>query len=283
MQNTISKIKNELNYFYNKNEINSLISIIIEFVTGMNNTQRLIRTDYVFNDEQKKQTDLIIERLKKHEPIQYIIGKTLFYDLNFHVNKSVLIPRPETEELVDWILTDNKHQKNKLEIMDIGTGSGCVAISLAQKIKMSHVTAIDISESALEIARKNAKLNDISNISFVNTDILNEKTLKFETTFDIIVSNPPYVTIQEFETMPQNVKKHEPHLALFVENKTPLIFYEAIAHLGKKYLKSGGALYFEINEKFGNEMIQMLHTLNYHDITLKKDINNKDRMIRAFL
>lgn len=283
MQNAISKIKNELNNFYCNNEINSLISIIIEFITGMNNTRRLLTPDYKFDESQNNQLHSILNRLQKYEPIQYIIGSTFFYDLHFNVNKDVLIPRPETEELVDWIINDFKKSTSELKIIDIGTGSGCIAISLAKSLSNSLVTGIDISADAINVARENAKLNKLENIDFIVGNILNHETLDFKSKLDIIVSNPPYITHSEFNLMPDNVKKHEPHIALFVENQTPLLFYSAIALFGKKNLKKGGTIYFEINERFGNETENLLQALNYSGITLKKDINNKDRMIKAEL
>jgi release factor glutamine methyltransferase len=221
-----------------------------------------------------------LSKLKKEIPIQYILGETEFFDLKFKVNNKVLIPRPETEELIEWVLKNSKlkTQNSKLNILDIGTGSGCIAISLAKNLPNAEVYAIDISSEAIKIAQKNAEINKVS-VNFIETDILKIEELQY--TFDIIVSNPPYVRELEKEKMHQNVLANEPHLALFVENDNPLLFYDKIADLAKSYLTKNGNLYFEINQYLGKETVDLLKSKGFNTIELKKDLFDVDRMIKA--
>lgn len=277
----IKTIKSELKNLYNDNEINVLINDIVEFVSGLTKTQRLINTEYKFTEEQVNEVQQILERLKKNEPIQYVLGKTFFYDLEFDVTPDVLIPRPETEELVDWIIKEHMHREPR--IIDVGTGSGCIAISLAKNIQKGRVEAVDISEAAIKVASRNALKNKVENIQFRQVDILGYVPPSFDGKYDIIVSNPPYVTEGEKELMEANVLEYEPENAIFVNNPDALLFYKAIAEFGKSYLKPNGRLYFEINEKFGQEISEHLSSLGYKSIVLKKDINEKDRMIMAHL
>jgi release factor glutamine methyltransferase len=226
-----------------------------------------------------------LEDLKKEIPIQYILGETEFFGLPFKVNSNVLIPRPETEELVDWIIDTQKTNLNsdKLHILDIGTGSGCIAISLAKKLDHAKVYALDVSHEALDVAKRNATLNNVS-IEFINANILNSETWNTEfqnLKFDIIVSNPPYVRALEKEQMKPNVVNYEPHIALFVENEDPLIFYRAIIEYAVDNLTVNGHLFFEINEYLGNQMLQLLNSFNFKAIELKQDIFKKDRMIKG--
>ena len=211
--------------------------------------------------------------------MQYILGTTSFYDLEFEVNNDVLIPRPETEELVAWILSNIEITKsaNKLKILDIGTGSGCIAISLAKNISNSEVFAIDVSEKALAVAQKNASTNEVK-VIFIEENILNTESL--HQTFDVIVSNPPYVRNLEKQEIHKNVLDYEPHLALFVEDDDDaLLFYRKIAHLAQKNLSENGQLYFEINQYLGKQMIELLQEKGFKNIELKKDIYGNDRMI----
>ncbi|MDY8138278.1 peptide chain release factor N(5)-glutamine methyltransferase [Aquimarina sp. 2201CG5-10] len=217
-------------------------------------------------------------RLETQEPIQYILGHEEFYGARFIVNQHVLIPRPETEELVNWIIKDYAKTKTTLKILDIGTGSGCIAISLAKKIPNSKVYAIDVSEEALKVAKQNASLNKVD-IQFIKADILEENDLKEE--FEIIVSNPPYVRELEKQEIKPNVLDHEPHQALFVEDGDPLVFYEKIASLAKKNLKNNGVLYFEINQYLGEATKNMIRDMGFASVVLRKDIYQNDRMIKA--
>lgn len=224
-----------------------------------------------------------ILRLKIHEPIQYIIGETEFYGLPFKVNKHTLIPRPETEELVEWIYSEFSNQQstiNNQQFLDIGTGSGCIAISLAKYLPNSKVSALDISEEALKIARENAETNKVE-VDFFQKDILAAETLPKK--YDVIISNPPYVRELEKKQMQQNVLKHEPESALYVGNEDPLLFYRTISHLAKKHLNPEGKLFFEINEYLADELTALLEDEGFKNIQVKKDIFGKDRMIKCSL
>ena len=218
----------------------------------------------------------ILNGLKAQKPIQYLLGEAFFYGAVFKVNEAVLIPRPETEELVDWILEEKAQGQ---VVVDFGTGTGCIAISLKKHLKDASVTAVDISEEAIRTASENALINQ-TEVSFIHADIL---TFQSETKFDIIVSNPPYITEKERAEMHQNVLAHEPHLALFVTDERPLLFYEAVADFALRNLKENGSLFFEINEYLSQETIQMLKDKSFVFIELRKDMQGKDRMIRARL
>jgi release factor glutamine methyltransferase len=222
----------------------------------------------------------IITELKNQKPIQYILGETFFYGLRFEVNQNTLIPRPETEELVEWIISENKksQQSSNLKVLDIGTGSGCIAISLAKNLPNAKVSALDISEEALNVAKNNAEFNQVT-IDFILADVLAIE--KLPDTFDVIVSNPPYVRESEKDLMQQNVLSNEPHIALFVENENPLLFYDKIAELAKNHLTENGVLYFEINQYLGEETVDLLKTKGFKNIELKKDIYGVDRMVKC--
>ena len=224
-----------------------------------------------------------IVKLQQHTPVQYVIGKANFYDLELFVDNNVLIPRQETEELVNWMINDVKIlpvKPNELNILDIGTGSGCIAIALKKNITFADITAIDLSENALNVAKINATTYNTP-INFINFDILSENNPSFNQKFDIIVSNPPYITEYEKKYMNKNVLNFEPHQALFVENEEPLLFYDAIIKFSLTNLKAKGKLYFEINEKYGKEIVNTLKKHHFKHIILKKDLNHKDRMISA--
>lgn len=280
IKDTITFLKDSLKIYYNANEINSFIKIIFEdifnipYITVISEPNKQLHTKHV------KELNNIIIRLKKNKPIQYIVGFTYFYDLKFFVNKNVLIPRPETEELVNLIISLFKEKKQKLNILDIGTGSGCIAVSLAKNIENSTVTAADIDENALIIAKKNAKVNS-TYIKTLKMDILSEYNNTLTEKFDIIVSNPPYVRLSEKKLMQKNVLNYEPEKALFVSDNNPLIFYDRIAEFSLKNLKSGGALFFEINENLGNETVNILKEKGFQNITIFKDINKKNRIISS--
>ena len=220
------------------------------------------------------------------KPIQYILGETYFYGLPFKVNPSVLIPRPETEELVDWILSvcrseqiENRQSSIK-NLIDIGTGSGCIAISLKKNLPKGEVFALDIAKDTLATAQQNAILNDVD-VNFIQDDILNSQISHLTTQFSLIVSNPPYVKEDERPAMNNNVLANEPHRALFVTNENPLIFYDAIADFALQYLEKNGILFFEINEYLGEQTMQLLKDKNFINIELRKDMQGKDRMIKA--
>jgi release factor glutamine methyltransferase len=279
MQATIELIRSELQGLYPDTEIRSFTKLLISKLTGFSNTEIILNKNTIFSAEQRKILDSFIEKLKIHMPIQYILGKTEFYGLEFIVNQSVLIPRPETEELVEWIL-NSIHDNSNLKLLDIGTGSGCIAIGLKNNLTQSQVTAFDISEDALLIAQKNAELNNLK-INFEQVDIL--KNLNLNEKWDVIVSNPPYIPENEKIEISQNVLDFEPHLALFVPEIDPLVFYKKIADFGKAHLNENGSLFFEIHYTKANQIIELLKSLGYFEIELRKDIYKNDRMIKAKL
>jgi len=279
MQTAIEHIKSELKGLYPDTEIKSFSNLIIEKLTGYSHSEIIVNKNTYFSEKQHHVIESFIEKLRKFVPIQYILGETEFYGLPFNVNENVLIPRPETEELVDWIKTEN--EKNaKLKILDIGTGSGCIAISLKSIFPTAYVEAFDISYKALKIAQLNALKNNLQ-VIFTEVDILKES--EFSGNWNIIVSNPPYVLNQEKSEISPNVLDYEPHLALFVPDNDPLLFYRHIALFAHKHLISGGKLYFEINREFGKEVVQLLTETGFHNIELRKDISGNDRMVRGLI
>lgn len=277
MQTAIKRIKSELEGLYPETEIRSFSQLMIEKVTGFSRTEIIVNKNTLFSDEQHQEIESFIKKLKNFIPIQYILGETEFYGLTFNVNESVLIPRPETEELVDWIRTENDRGAT-LNILDIGTGSGCIAISLKHEFTNAVVDAFDISDEALITAQNNAIRNNLE-VNFSKVDILNAPD--FETKWDIIVSNPPYVLENEKAKILPNVLDNEPHLALFVPDNDPLLFYRSISQLALRQLKPGGKLYFEINRQYGKATMDLLVELDFTDIELRKDISGNDRMIRG--
>lgn len=277
-----------LKTIYPKDEIDSFYFILIEHLL------KLKRIDIAL-DPQKELTAMEdrfllygLEKLRQEIPIQYVTGKTEFFGLPFNVDESVLIPRPETEELVEWVITStslkdqttNNQQQTTINILDIGTGSGCIAIALAKNLPHAKVFGLDVSQEALNIAKQNAELNKID-IQFIRQDILTTTTLNQQ--FDIIVSNPPYVRVLEKQEIKKNVLDNEPHLALFVDDNNPLLFYDKIADYAKENLKTNGQLFFEINQYLGKETIALLKNKGFKNIELRKDIFKNDRMIRAEL
>ncbi len=269
----------ELEKLYPKTEIDSFLTILTEHQLGLTRIDRALQPSFEIKENDCIYFSEAIQSLLKEIPVQYITGKTEFYSLPFHVNQNVLIPRPETEDLVHLILENSKNE-TKLNILDIGTGSGCIAISLAKNLPNAKIWALDFSKKAIETAKKNALLNKVE-ITFIQQDILKTNTLS--QMFDIIVSNPPYVRELEKKEMQNNVLKHEPHTALFVEDNNPLLFYIKIAELAKKHLIKSGVLYFEINQYLGNETIQMLKEKGFTHNELKKDIFGNDRITKSII
>ncbi|HEY3372789.1 MAG TPA: peptide chain release factor N(5)-glutamine methyltransferase [Prolixibacteraceae bacterium] len=278
MKVALASIRKELAGIFPKAEIDSLIYLIFEKMKGYSRTQFLLSRQEILSEDERIELEKIVNRLKNHEPIQYILGQTEFYGLPFYSVHGVLIPRPETEELVQWILQENKNSSPT--ILDIGTGTGCMAISLQKNIEHATTLACDISPLCIETAQRNAKLNGIE-IPVFKYDILNNFPHITFPNLDVIVSNPPYVRESEKLLMERNVLEHEPELALFVPDEKPLIFYERIADFALIHLKSQGRLYLEINEAFGEQCVEMLQAKGFCDIILRKDINGKDRMIRS--
>ena len=273
-----------LSAIYPKTEIDSFFFILMEEKLKLQRIDTVLNSDFLITDKNLIDLKNIVKRLQKEEPIQYIIGNTEFYGLPFLVDKNTLIPRTETEELVAWVLDEIKVlANNKItepSILDIGTGTGCIPISLAKNLTSLNISAIDISTEALLIAKQNAILNKVT-IEFIELDILNTESLPQE--YDIIISNPPYVRELEKEEIKNNVLENEPHLALFVSDENPLIFYNKIADLAKQQLSKNGMLFFEINQYLGKETINMLVKKGFKNIQLKKDLFGNDRMIKCVL
>jgi len=278
MKAGIASIRKELTGIYSKQEIESLIFLIFEKLKGYSRTQFLMAKDEILKVEELDEINQIVARIKTCEPIQYILGETEFYGLPFYTASGVLIPRPETEELVQWIIQEN--QLTEPVILDIGTGTGCIAISLRKNIARSKVFACDISPVCIETTKRNAILNN-ADVSVFLCDILNNHSEINIPVLDVIVSNPPYVLMKEMKGMAKNVLDYEPELALFVPDDDPLIFYSRIAEFALVLLNDGGSLYFEINEAFGNECSVMLREKGFSETEIKKDIHGKDRMIRT--
>lgn len=274
-----SSLSTELNGMYPEQEINALANIIIRTLPQAEKLHQIYDPGLILDDENITRVTDLIEELKQGRPIQYILGSSEFYKCIIRVTEATLIPRQETEELVDLIIRENRGFTGK--ILDIGTGSGCIAISLAKNITASSVTGTDISHDALLVARENARLNKVK-VEFIEEDIFNPHRL-LTGKQDIIVSNPPYVLFSEKVLMSRNVLEHEPHEALFVNDSEPLIFYKSILLTAEKILQPGGKVYFEINETMGSNMISLIETFRYSDIKLFKDINGKDRIIRGIL
>jgi release factor glutamine methyltransferase len=269
-----------LSLIYDIGEAESFFYLILEEKRQLKRIDLALNPDLIFSEEEILIWNSILEQLKQEIPIQYLLEKTSFYGLDFEVNADVLIPRPETEELVEWIITtqDPRPKTQGLKILDIGTGSGCIAIALAKNIPNTQVFAIDVSEKALVTAQKNANINEV-NITFLKKNILETEDL--EQQFDIIVSNPPYVRELEKKEIKKNVLDNEPHLALFVEDNDALLFYRKIAKLAQKNLRNNGKLFFEINQYLGKEMVELLEKMNFINIELRKDIYGNNRMIKA--
>lgn len=278
----------ELETIYDLQEIESFFYIITEFLHQKKRIDLALEPNFLITEKELEKWNSILAELKQEKPIQYILGETEFYGLRFLVNENTLIPRPETEELVELILNENSKKKiPNPKILDIGTGSGCIAISLAKNLPDAEVFALDVSEKALEIAKKNAELNEVK-VNFINKSILEVEDSIIPTTnnqqptlFDIIVSNPPYVRNLEKEEIKKNVLEYEPHLALFVEDNNALLFYRKIAQLAQKNLSENGKLYFEINQYLGKETVELLQNLNFKKIELIKDVYGNDRMIQC--
>ena len=273
--------RKELADVYDSREIDSLCMIAIAEIAQTSSGKIKAFPELELPQEHLDKLNAILSRLKTGEPMQYILGHTEFYSLTFKVNPSVLIPRPETEELVEWILSSvGSKQLTVGSILDIGTGSGCIAISLKKNLPGFSVSAIDISTDALRTAGENAELNN-TEVDFISSDILNPKLNIRNPKFKIIVSNPPYVTLDDKKQMHTNVTDFEPHTALFVPENDPLIFYKAIADFASKNLVTGGLLFFEINEAYGEQIVELLNDNKFKNIELRKDMSCKDRMIKA--
>jgi release factor glutamine methyltransferase len=281
-------IKSALEALFGPQEAAAMARWILTDVFGFTAIELYGGKDRTFSANDEKQLADILRRLEKYEPLQYVLGRTEFDGLTLEVTPDVLIPRPETAELVAWIAEDVQASEDVRtdapgtdapRILDIGTGSGCIPLALHRRLPRARLTAWDISEAALAVARRNASAHQ-ADIQFERCDVL-EAGDAGGRTFDIVVSNPPYICRKERAEMHRNVLDWEPSLALFVPDDDPLRFYRRIAQLGRTVLVPGGALYFEINRAYGAETVEMLRGLGYRDITLKKDMEGNDRMIKA--
>ena len=277
MHPIVYEIRDALRGYYPDSEALSLAKMLLVEAFGFSILELYGGKDKEISGNRLRDLHEMLSRLQKNEPIQYILGKETFCGLTFEVDENVLIPRPETRELVEWIVADYESVP-ACRILDVGTGSGCISISLAKFIPGASVESWDISEGALEVARRNCKLNEVE-VLLRQQDVLSAQPEP--ACFDVIVSNPPYITESEKADMEANVLDWEPATALFVPDTDPLLFYRKIAELGTVMLKEGGSLYFEINRAYGNETVQMLEALGYKQIELRKDDWDNDRMIKA--
>ena len=271
----------ELKNVYETDELRNIIELVIEHITNLSRAEQVKNRLAYLTCTQLENLDAITERLKKKEPVQYVLGEAWFAGMKFKVNKNVLIPRPETEELVDWIVKESQKLKVKNQnIIDIGTGSGCIPITIKKKLQVANVSAIDVCSEALFTATENAiELN--AEVGFLLVDFLDEEKWNELAQYDVIVSNPPYVKQSEINTMHERVKDFEPHLALFVPDEDALIFYKKLADFSSKHLNPEGSLFVEINEALGEAVVKLLQSAGFVNIELKKDMQGKDRMVRA--
>ena len=266
---------------YETREAANIADMVMEEVTGQPKIERIVYKDLPVSGEQQKQLEKISDELLNYRPVQYVLGEAWFMDMKLLVNEHVLIPRPETEELVEWIIKDVEQSGNKeLSLIDIGTGSGCIPIAVKRKVPQITVCAIDISDDALQVAKLNSLEQSVI-IDFLHVDFLKEIDWNKLGMYDRIVSNPPYIKKSEEAVMRDNVLKYEPHLALFVPNEDALLFYKAIARFSQEHLKLGGSIYVEINEALGEQVIEVFTKNGFSDIILKKDMQGKDRMVKA--
>ncbi|MBO6057365.1 MAG: peptide chain release factor N(5)-glutamine methyltransferase [Bacteroidales bacterium] len=276
----------ELEKLYGSDEANALIMILLKHYFNIDRMKIALEPDLRLSESELLTLHFAVKELLKNKPVQYIIGETEFCGIRFFVNENVLIPRPETEELVNMIVSCRDKAclvPTGYNVLDIGTGSGCIAISLAKLMPDSNVTAVDVSEKALEVAKKNAEANEV-NVTFIKDDILNPQNRDLlNGQFDIIVSNPPYVCESEKSDMRANVLDYEPSTALFVSDNDPLVFYRKILEFAQKALKPNGEVWFEINEKFGNEMKNLCHEMGFKNAEIIKDFRDRDRILKARL
>lgn len=280
VRSVISFFHSELNQRYSRSEINRLVEIIFEAFHGYTRSDLLKRADETINESDLLRYNFAVKDLKKGRPVQYITGNAWFFDMTLHVNENVLIPRPETEELVQWIADDYHTHPGTLTIVDAGTGSGCIALALARKLKQAEVHAVDVSPAALQVAKQNATALQL-NVNLIEADLLRPESWTVIPKCDVLVSNPPYIRQSEAENMDEHVTAHEPHLALFVPDDDALIFYKALASLGKTVLKNNGALYVEINEALGAGVVAVFEQAGYSSVELRNDLSGKQRMVKA--
>jgi len=287
-------LQQQLEDIYEEQERSAIATWVMEKVTGKQRLERLTQREEPLHVDQMHQITAIVQRLQAHEPVQYVLAEAFFFGLRFYVDKHVLIPRAETEELVEWIISDvnasgkqvfddsplEADKTRSLKILDVGTGSGCIALALKKSLPKAEVWGCDNSDEALNVARRNGAALDIR-VDFQQVDILDPEQWNSLPPFDIIVSNPPYIVQKEKEAMQPNVVRHEPHAALFVPDENPMLFYETLAHFGKRKLHAGGTLYVEIHEERGSAVVQLFQKAVYTGVQLRNDMQGKDRMVKA--
>jgi release factor glutamine methyltransferase len=273
---------NSLKNSQDEQEIESFFFILTEYLHNLKRVDVALNPNFELSEAEVEKWNAILAQLQQDKPIQYITGEAWFYGLKFEVNENTLIPRPETEELVEWILNSSITQHpSPNTILDIGTGTGCIPIALKANLPQANVSAIDVSEKAIEVAKRNAELNKVE-VNFIQANILEVEDLsQLPSSYNIIVSNPPYVRNLEKQEIKKNVLDYEPHLALFVEDTDALLFYRKIAQLAIKNLSPNGLLFFEINQYLGKETVELLENLGFKNIELKKDIYGNDRMVKC--
>ncbi|MCB0776039.1 MAG: peptide chain release factor N(5)-glutamine methyltransferase [Chitinophagaceae bacterium] len=281
MQEATYYLLNQLQPIYGKSEASAITDLVMEKLTGSGKAERMIYKNEAITAKEEEKLKVYTEKLLQHEPVQYVLHEAWFAGLKFYVDPSVLIPRPETEELVEWIIEDVKFPVDELSILDIGSGSGCIPITLKRRMKRTDVWSCDISEPALEVAKKNAATLNAA-IQFRLLNILQSAEWESLPQFDVIASNPPYVPAADKSNMSRNVLAYEPHTALFVPDEDPLLFYKAIAELGKQKLKKDGKIYCEIYEDLGDETTTLFQKEGYKT-ELRKDMQQKNRLIKACL
>jgi release factor glutamine methyltransferase len=279
MKRSLQAVTAALNTIYEEPEARSMAVYLFRHLTGWSSSRVMSSSEAEFSAADDKRLAGFIDRLLKHEPLQYVLGSTEFYGLTFATDKRVLIPRPETEELVEWIISDYGEREG-LQVLDLCTGSGCIAIALARHLKLAKVSACDVSGDALALASGNAAVNG-AGVDFFRADVLRPDCLEAVPSPDIMVSNPPYVTESEKNAMSRNVLDYEPHLALFVPDTDPLMFYRAIAVLAAAKLSSGGALYVEINRALGDETVELFKNSGFARVELRRDLSGNPRMVKA--
>lgn len=287
-------LREELKELYDESEAANISVMVLEGLSGLEKKEQLTRKDLLLSKDQMRILQEQVIRLKQHEPVQYLLHRAWFYGLPLYVDHHVLIPRPETEELVDWVVKDVKasgkdvfvkkpgeaDETRELRILDVGTGSGCLALALKKAMPGAEVWGCDVSEAALNVARRNGSELNIR-VDFQFVDFLDPVQQKLLPTVDLVVSNPPYVPLQDKDAMHPNVLLYEPHRALFVDNNDPLLFYRALAQFGKHHLYPGGRLYMEIHENLGNKVVALFRQEGYDPVELRKDMQGKDRMVMA--
>ncbi|MBX2924574.1 MAG: peptide chain release factor N(5)-glutamine methyltransferase [Chitinophagaceae bacterium] len=284
LQEAYHFIRTTLITLYDDRESANIANLVMENITGHSRMERLVHRQTTLTPLQQQQLENYISRLGKNVPVQYVLQEAWFYNIPFYVNEHVLIPRPETEELVSWIIQDekNKTEARPVRILDIGTGSGCIPVTLKKNLPSSEIHALDISANALEVARKNADQQNTS-IHFHTADILQLQQESSLPLFDIIISNPPYIPVKEKAGMQKNVLDHEPHLALFVNDNDPLLFYRAISNFARHSLAKNGSIYLELHEQMAQPVAGLFVSSGFSHTTLRKDMQGKDRMLKVSL